>query len=377
MILFGEGYFFFVLVIACLPAVVLGLTERSIKWYGLAASVFIVCLALGTWQGMLRLAGYCLFEYILIKCWTLYCARKPHDGKAYAVVLLLSLTPLIVWKVSSAAGTTLFACIGLSYMTFKCAQMVIETYDGLIENVSPSDFVYLLIFFPCISSGPIDRSRRFLSDLAPIPRAEYIDLLGDGIYRIIKGLLYKFAFASAFYQGMIWLGAGTSIRERLICMYMYGLYLFFDFAGYSLMAVGASYIFGIRTPDNFNKPFASTDIKDFWDRWHMTLSYWFRDYLFSRFMMRSIRGKWFKNKLTGASIGFMLDMLVMGLWHGLELHFIAYGLYHGLLLAGTEIYQKKSGFHKKHKKDGWYIAAGRIVTIQLVFIGFYIFSGRF
>ena len=150
MILFGEGYFFFVLIIACLPAVVLGLTERSIKWYGLAASVFIVCLALGTWQGMLRLAGYCLFEYILIKCWTLYCARKPHDGKAYAVVLLLSLTPLIVWKVSSAAGTTLFACIGLSYMTFKCAQMVIETYDGLIENVSPSDFVYLLIFFPCI-----------------------------------------------------------------------------------------------------------------------------------------------------------------------------------------------------------------------------------
>ena len=126
-----------------------------------------------------------------------------------------------------------------------------------------------------------------------------------------------------------------------------------------------------------NKPFVSTDIKDFWDRWHMTLSYWFRDYLFSRFMMRSIRGKWFKNKLTGASIGFMLDMLVMGLWHGLELHFIAYGLYHGLLLAGTEIYQKKSGFHKKHKKDGWYIAAGRIVTIQLVFIGFYIFSGRF
>ena len=71
MILFGEGYFFFVLVIACLPAVVLGLTERSIKWYGLAASVFIVCLALGTWQGMLRLAGYCLFKYILIKCWTL------------------------------------------------------------------------------------------------------------------------------------------------------------------------------------------------------------------------------------------------------------------------------------------------------------------
>ena len=81
MILFGEGYFFFVLIIACLPAVVLGLTERSIKWYGLAASVFIVCLALGTWQGMLRLAGYCLFEYILIKCWTLYCARKPHDEK--------------------------------------------------------------------------------------------------------------------------------------------------------------------------------------------------------------------------------------------------------------------------------------------------------
>ena len=102
--------------------------------------------------------------------------------------------------------------------------------------------------------------------------------------------------------------------------------------------------------------FISIDIKDFWDRWHITLSHWFRDFVFSRFMMASIRGKWFKDKLTGACIGFMINMLLMGLWHGLSLSYILYGLYHGVLLAITEVYQKKS---------------------KLVMFGFFIFSGRF
>ena len=72
--------------------------------------------------------------------------------------------------------------------------------------------------------------------------------------------------------------------------------MFFDFAGYSAMAIGTGYILGIRVPENFNKPFVSTDMKDFWNRWHMTLSFWFRDFLFSRFMMLAIKGKWFASR---------------------------------------------------------------------------------
>ena len=85
------------------------------------------------------------------------------------------------------------------------------------------------------------------------------------------------------------------------------------------MAIGASYIFGVRTPENFNAPFVSKDIKEFWNRWHMTLSFWFRDFLFSRITMALVRTRKIKNKLVIASIAFMINMFVMGVWHGLEL----------------------------------------------------------
>ena len=101
-------------------------------------------------------------------------------------------------------------------------------------------------------------------------------------------------------------------------MYLYTLYLFFDFAGYSLMAVGSSNILGIQTPMNFNKPFLSVDIKDFWTRWHITLSTWLRDFVFSRVLMQVIRKKWFKNRLHNATYAYIINMLVMGFWHGLS-----------------------------------------------------------
>ena len=130
-------------------------------------------------------------------------------------------------------------------------------------------------------------------------------------------------------------------------------YLFFDFAGYSSMAVGTSYLLGIRTPDNFNRPFLSIDMKDFWNRWHITLSSWFRDFIFTRFMVDSARKKRFKSRLNGAAAGLILNMTIMGIWHGLEPHYIIYGVYHGLILAVTEIYQKKSKFYRNHKDKGW------------------------
>ena len=142
------------------------------------------------------------------------------------------------------------------------------------------------------------------------------------------------------------------------------------------MAVGTSYILGVKAPDNFRLPFISKDIKEFWDRWHISLSHWFRDFIFSRFIMTAIRKKWFKTRLTGASIGFIINMLVMGAWHGLTVSYLLYGLYHGVLLALTEIYQKKARFYKKYKKKKWYQAVSCFVTFQLVMFGFYIFSGR-
>lgn len=201
-------------------------------------------------------------------------------------------------------------------------------------------------------------------------------MIAIGIWKLLLGITYKFVLSVYFYQWMSLYAERYKAWYIILYAYCYGFYMFFDFAGYSLMAVGTSYLLGIKAPDNFNKPFISIDIKDFWNRWHITLSHWFRDFVFSRFMLQSIRNKWFKTKLTGASVGYIINMVIMGLWHGLTPYYILYGFYHGTLLALTEIYQKKSKFYKKYHTAMLYKVISWFVTLNAVMFGFLIFSGR-
>ncbi|EUJ59021.1 Protein dltB [Listeria fleischmannii FSL S10-1203] len=203
----------------------------------------------------------------------------------------MSILPLMIVKVQPllAENTTLVGFLGISYLTFKATTMVMEIRDGLIKEYNSVEFVNFLLFFPTISSGPIDRFRRFQKDVKnPLDPAKYVELLNRGIFYIFLGFLYKFIIA--YLIDIHW---KTPLEGLLIqhidfntsligYMYAYSMYLFFDFAGYSLFAVGVSYLLGIKTPMNFNKPFLARNIKDFWNRWHMTLSFWFRDFIFMR-----------------------------------------------------------------------------------------------
>ena len=367
MALFEDLQFFLAAGALAVPAVILGLMEKSQKLYTCMVSTLFLFFVLGhNINAALFLGGYLLIEYCAVVSFARLRKIRGKDEKLYYLFLLLTLLPLAVNKLGAFVDLKLFAFIGISYMTFKVVQIVIEIHDGLIEEVKAYDLFCFLTFFPTILCGPIDRSRRFLENSnTVVPRDEYINMLGDGLLKICLGLVYKKIFASLLVM------AGTQN------MYIYGLHLFFDFAGYSLMAVGLSYLFGIKTPDNFNQPFRSVDLRDFWNRWHMTLSFWFRDYLFSRILRRAMRGKWFGgNKLVQACICLIINMTVMGIWHGLAPHYIVYGIYHGVLLAITEVYQKKSGFYKKHKKDRVYRLVSWFVTFNLVMFGFYIFSGQ-
>ena len=292
-------------------------------------------------------------------------------------MLIISLLPLALQKLSALTDTSIFGFIGISYLSFKTLQMIIEIYDGLIDEVKPLDFARFMIFFPVFSSGPIDRSRRFNDDSHRIiQRSEYLDLLGSGIFRILLGLVYKLVISSYLFALLSLISGMREWYFYVAYAYVYGLYMFFDFAGYSLMAVGTSYIFGVRTPDNFKAPFAAVDISDFWNRWHITLSHWFRDYLFSRVVMAFTKKKLLDTRLQRACTAFIINMTVMGAWHGLTPYYLLYGLYHGLLLAASEVYHKKSQFYKKHKRSKLYRTVSCFVTMQAVMFGFLIFSGH-
>ena len=370
---FEGNEFFLLLFVVLLIGFVLNYFGKRKDYYILSLSILFAGAIYGKSKSMVvYLLAFIIYQYVLV-----FIAQR-MDSKRLKPLVMLSILPLVVNKVFAITQLHLLAFIGISYMSFKTIQIMLEISDGLIkEKISVKDYLQFLLFFPTVSSGPIDRSRRFLKEINEVmPRKDYLELAGDGIYRIVLGLLYKVVLSTYVYQMLLTLSNTGTVVYSLKYMYLYTLYLFFDFAGYSLMAVGSSNILGIQTPMNFNKPFLSVDIKDFWTRWHITLSTWLRDFVFSRVLMQVIRKKWFKNRLHNAAYAYMVNMLVMGFWHGISVSYIAYGFYHGVLMSGFEIYQKKSNFYKQHKNKTWYKLMSWFVTMNLVMIGFFIFSGE-
>ena len=370
---FEGNEFFLLLFVVLLIGFVLNYFGKRKDYYILSLSILFAGAIYGKSKSMVvYLLAFIIYQYVLV-----FIAQR-MDSKRLKPLVMLSILPLVVNKVFAITQLHLLAFIGISYMSFKTIQIMLEISDGLIkERISVKDYLQFLLFFPTVSSGPIDRSRRFLKEINEVmPRKDYLELAGDGIYRIVLGLLYKVVLSTYVYQILLALSNTGTVVYSIKYMYLYTLYLFFDFAGYSLMAVGSSNVLGIQTPMNFNKPFLSIDIKDFWTRWHITLSTWLRDFVFSRVLMQVIRKKWFKNRLHNAAYAYMVNMLVMGFWHGISVSYIAYGFYHGVLMSGFEIYQKKSTFYKKHKNKTWYKLISWFVTMNLVMVGFFIFSGE-
>ena len=370
---FEGNEFFLLLFVVLLIGFVLNYFGKRKDYYILSLSILFAGAIYGKSKAMVvYLLAFIVYQYVLV-----FIAQR-MESKRLKPLVILSILPLVVNKVFAITQLHLLSFIGISYMSFKTIQIMLEISDGLIkEKISVKDYLQFLLFFPTVSSGPIDRSRRFLKEINEVmPRKDYLELAGDGIYRIVLGLLYKVVLSTYVYQMLLALSNTGTVVYSINYMYLYTLYLFFDFAGYSLMAVGSSNILGIQTPMNFNKPFLSIDIKDFWTRWHITLSTWLRDFVFSRVLMQVIRKKWFKNRLHNAAYAYMVNMLVMGFWHGISVSYIAYGFYHGILMSGFEIYQKKSTFYKKHKNKTWYKLISWFVTMNLVMVGFFIFSGE-
>lgn len=385
MSFYSDPSFFVILLVACIPAAVLGFRERSQKIYGFAVSVvFILLLFSKSWQTFAAFVFYLVLSLIVSQ---LYLWERTREGGgwrgAYLLAIVLEVAPLVVYKISAVFDANILGFLGISYITFKAVQVIIEIEGRLIKQLKPFDYLYFLIFFAPFTSGPIMRSREFVHDLEkPLPRAEYIDLLGRGMLWFAVGAFYKMVCSSLF-SVAIWAvpkALGTASPAMAVLgqvgeAYAYGFYLFFDFAGYSLMAMGAGAAFGIHVPRNFHAPFVSLDIKDFWNRWHITLSFWLRDFVFMRFVRMIRRKKLISSRLTTMCCGYIVNMGLMGCWHGLTASYIVYGLYHGLLLAGNELFDH-TAFYKRNKDKKAFKACSWFVTFNLIMFGFALFSGQ-
>lgn len=383
---YTDPSFFLIAGILCIPAIILHMLQRPAKTYGLAATLIMLALLFGQdltgAASLIFFAAYStLLAYMVLK---LFEKKRRHAIGLYRIALAASILPLVFVKVSALVDLSLFGFIGISYITFKSVQVIIEIRDGLIKEIKLVDLLYFLLFFPVFTSGPIMRSRDFIKQLnKQLKRDEYLDLVSKGVLWLLKGLLYSFVLAGIF-QWLMWFAPSALSNQTLLDQtlaqityaFSYGLYLFFNFAGYSLMAMAFGAFFGIKVPWNFKAPFRSIDIKDFWNRWHITLSFWLRDYVFMRLSKSFIKHKTFESRTTTACAGFIIEMVLMGCWHGLTPSYIAYGLFHGLLLAGCELFQKKSQFYKQHKNSSWFKFCSWAFTMICVFFGFALFSGQ-
>ncbi|MPM19569.1 hypothetical protein SDC9_65995 [bioreactor metagenome] len=303
--------------------------------------------------------------------------------------VLLLLLPLILIKSGIKISTYPFrfsefiSFAGVSYISFRVISVFIDTRVGS-KIISPIRYFNYLVFIPTLLIGPIDRYARFNADAENGYNNLTQQRFLDGWKMLILGVAYKFVGAAAIDQYWLQLfdPATKDVLNMTANMYGYYFYLFFDFAGYSAMAIGAGKMLGFDVPINFNKPFIAVNPQDFWRRFHKTLGDWLRDYFFMPFYQFFSRKKMFKPfPLLRQNISLFLTFLLMGCWNGFEKHYILSGAVFGLysVVHNTYVfYSKKKNrdviFGNIHPKVTKVISV--FIMFNLAAFAIYIFSGR-
>lgn len=393
---YGNPSYFFYLLPALLPITIgLFFKKRFPIYEWLVSLLFIILMFTGNkYHQLFALAFYIVWQIVWVYSYKWY-RRRFNNKWVFYLHVFLALLPLVCVKVTPAItdhNQSLLGFLGISYLTFRSVGMLMEIRDGTLTAFGFGAFLRFMLFMPTFSSGPIDRFCRFEEDYHHIPdRNELLDMIEKAVWYVMLGLFYKFIVAYFFgtvlmapLKLMALQAGGVFNWPTVGVMYAYGFDLFFDFAGYTMFALAASYLMGIKSPINFDKPFIAKDLKEFWNRWHMSLSFWFRDFVFMRLVFVLMRRKVFKNRNVTSSVAYVVNMLIMGFWHGVTWYYIAYGLFHGLGLVINDAWlRRKKLINKERKKAGrpplpdnqWTRALSRLITFHAVMISFLIFSG--
>ena len=265
--------------------------------------------------------------------------------------------------------------IGLSFYIFKVISYNIDVYSGKIMPTSSLlDFSIYVSFFPHLLSGPIMRAGDFLIQLKD-GGAKKIENLAENFALILVGLFKKLVISSyltlAITDDVFAVPENHSSIIILLAIFAYTLVIYFDFSGYSDMAIGFAGLLGFKSPINFDSPYLATNLRDFWRRWHVTLSDWIRDYIYIPL------GGGQKGKIR-KYFNLMVAMVLTGLWHGAAGHFIFWGFWHGLGLFGTHIFfdlKKSTNSLSKWKNAIGNFFAG-LLTFNFVSFGWIFFRSE-
>jgi alginate O-acetyltransferase complex protein AlgI len=229
--------------------------------------------------------------------------------------------------------------LAISFFTFEFVHYLVEVRRGRTPIRSPFEFGLFTVFFPSLAAGPIKRYQQFIPALHAGRRGVAREDLAAGLGRIIVGYAKKLLIAdnlTTYLSADEHVFATASLGGRWIFLAALAIRILADFSGYSDIAIGLARVFGIRLPENFNWPYIATNMQEFWQRWHISLSTWIRDYIYIPMGGNQLGP-------VRRMVNAFLAMALCGLWHGPAWNFVAWGVYHGLGLAVSTYYATALG----------------------------------
>lgn len=321
--------------------------------------------------------SYKLF-LLLLYVYIIYIIFVSNNYQETIFPMIVIAFPMILHKLDI---DPIFKIIGISYITFRTIQAIVDSQN--YGKLSFMEFTSFLLFPTTLLAGPIDRSYRFQEDLKKGYENLTLQNVGKGWDILIVGVLFKFVIAQLV--AMYWLAKidenSTNFLDMANSAYSYTTYLFFDFAGYSAMAVGLSFMIGIFIPMNFNHPYLAPNPQDFWRRFHITLGTWLTDYFFKPLYKYLHQYPYLKNrKLLLQNIAITCTFLLMGMWNGLTWYFIFSGFLFGIYSSihnAYVLYAKKGGYdYFSFFPEIISINLKRFLMINGAVFALYFFSGR-
>jgi len=257
--------------------------------------------------------------------------------------------------------------IGISFYIFQAISYCADVYKKEIEaEKSFLNFAFYLCFFPQLVAGPIVRAKEFMPQLANTPKISHLEI-GNAVFLILLGLIKKTVisdFVSLNLVDRVFASpqSYTSL-ENLMAVYGYSMQIYCDFSGYSDMAIGLAALLGYKLPVNFNAPFKSKSVTEFWRRWHISLSSWLRDYVYI-----PLGGN--RNGKMKTYVNLFLVMFIGGLWHGANWKFVIWGALHGIALAVERFFCEAFGISRKKENSNFNIFSPFLIFVTFHFVAF-------
>ena len=279
-------------------------------------------------------------------------------------------------QATDTALSTDIRWFGFSYIAFRLLSILIDCLKGRKADILLGDFLVYVCFPPSLSAGPIDRWDRFCKEFTGGSKKTAAEDFTSGFGLIAMGLFHKFILADTLAKmALSAQNAGQFIRTgwAWAALAAYALQIYFDFSGYSEIAIGLGTLYGIHLPKNFDHPYLKPDLTKFWSNWHMTLTQWIRTYVFNP-LTRSLRGnkdhpmpQWLIILITQ-----LTTMLLIGLWHGVSINFVIWGLWHGFGLFVHQLYSRRTGGWLRGKSNSFqkgYTVLSTLLTFLYVCLG--------